>query len=57
MSPDTIALSIPKGAHTRMSLAHESASGSLTREPGLYIYIYIYIIGQSPACDTPHTDD
>jgi hypothetical protein len=33
------------GAHTRTSLARESASGSLTREPGsdiYYIYLYIF---------------
>jgi hypothetical protein len=58
---------VSKGAHTRTSLAREYASGSLTREPGsdiymyLYIYIYIYIyiciIDQSPARDTPHTDE
>jgi hypothetical protein len=54
-----------KGAPTRTSLACEVTSGSLTREPGsdIYIYIYnriyihIYIIGQRPARDTPHTDE
>jgi hypothetical protein len=29
-----------KGAHTRTSLARESASGSLNREPGSDIYTY-----------------
>jgi hypothetical protein len=33
------------GAHTRMSLGRESASGRSTREPGSDIYIYIYMIG------------
>jgi hypothetical protein len=32
-----------KCAHTRTSLARVSASGSLNREPGSEIYIYIYI--------------
>jgi hypothetical protein len=32
-----------KGAHTRTSLARESASGSLTREPGSDIYVYIQV--------------
>jgi hypothetical protein len=40
------------GAHTRTSLARESASGSLTREAGSDIYVYI--IDQSPARDTTH---
>jgi hypothetical protein len=44
-----------KVAHTRTSLARESASGSLTRKPGSDIHIYM--IGQSPARDTPHTDE
>jgi hypothetical protein len=44
-----------KGAHTRTSLALESASGSLTRDPGSDIYTCI--IGQSPARDIPHTDE
>jgi hypothetical protein len=30
-----------KGAHTRTSVARDSASGSLTLEPGSDIYVYI----------------
>jgi hypothetical protein len=50
-----------EGAQKHTSVACDSASQSLTWEPGsdiyIYIYIYTYIISQSPARDTPNTDE
>jgi hypothetical protein len=45
-----------QGAYTRTSLARESASGKLDSGARLG-YICIQIIGQSPARDSPHTDE
>jgi hypothetical protein len=50
-----------KGACTRTSLARESASGSLTREPGSDIFHHTHTHTHThewiPARDTPHTDE
>jgi hypothetical protein len=45
-----------KSAHTRTSLACESASGSSTREPGSDIFHHT-LNRPSPALATPHTDE